>query len=183
MIENFSKEELTNEQWRDVDGYDGVYQVSDLGRVRSKKYGDWRVMKSRKTNWGYLMVGLWKDGKQKKLYVHRLVASAFIENNNILNDQVNHRNEDKTDNRAENLEWCTASYNLSYNGLRKRRKQPKPYIHHRPLRDEIRPFYNPNLSINENLELFKSNGIECCRHTVCKLRKDLGLSKPRKKTN
>ena len=169
MIDNFTDTELTNEVWRDVDGYDGMYQVSDLGRVRSRKSGEWKMLRPGKFGIGYLQVSLCKDGKVKHLYVHRLVAQAFIENDNIFYNQVNHINEDKTDNRAVNLEWCDSSYNLSYNGLRYRRPHPKPK------RDKIRHLYRQDLSIADNIEIFKSNGIECGRTTVFKLRKDLGL--------
>lgn len=168
MIDNFN-----NEQWRDIDGYDGMYQVSDLGRVRSHKSGEWRVMKQRKNRKGYLMIDLSLDGKRKNISVHRLVASAFIENDNILNDQVNHRNEDKTDNRSTNLEWCTAQYNSTYNDLHHRTKRSQLK------RDKIRPLYRPDLSIKENIELFRANGIECSIDTVIRLKRDLGLINPK----
>ena len=72
MIENLNKE-----HWRDVAGYEGMYQVSDLGRVRSRKSGEWRVLKARKIGRGYLGVNLCKDNKIKNVYIHRLVADAF----------------------------------------------------------------------------------------------------------
>lgn len=166
MIENLNKE-----QWRDIDGYDGMYQVSSLGRVRSRKSGEWRVLRARKNNKGYLLVGLWKDEKKKWFLVHRLVAQAFIENDNIFNTEVNHRNEDKSDNKVSNLEWCDRSYNVAYNGLQQRRYHPK----HK--RDKVKDLYNPNLTYEQNLEIFRANGIECCTETVLKLRKDLGLTR------
>lgn len=169
MIENFSKEELNNEQWRDVDGYDGAYQVSDLGRVRSQKSGEWKVMKAINDNRGYLQVQLSKDGKKKNFFVHRLVAQAFIENDDDNKTQINHRNEIKSENRIWNLEWCTAQYNSTYNGLRKRQSRPKYK------QNEIKYLYNPELSIKDNLELFKDNGICCSKATVTQLRKDLNL--------
>lgn len=168
-MKEFTDTELANEQWRDIEGYDGAYQVSDLGRVRSLKFGKVRVLRISKNMKGYLFVNLHRDGKQKNVSVHRLVASAFIENDNILNDQVNHRNEDKTDNRASNLEWCTAQYNSTYNDLHHRTK------HSQLKRDKIRPLYRPDLSIKENIELFRANGIECSIDTVIRLKRDLGL--------
>lgn len=159
--------ELKNEKWRDIDGYDGMYQVSDLGRVRSKKYGYWRVMKVVKSRVGYLLVALCNGGKIKHFLIHRLVAQAFIDNDNIFNTEVNHINEDKTDNRAVNLEWCDRRYNNTYNDLYLRRKSS--------VRRKIEKLYDPNLSIKKNLEIFKANGIECTRQTVWLLRKDLGL--------
>lgn len=169
MIDNFTDIELEREQWRDIDGYDGMYQVSDLGRVRSKKYGRWKVMRPGKDSGGYLRVDLCKDGKQKQYYIHRLVAQTFIENDDESKSQINHRDECKQNNRLWNLEYCTASYNLSYNGLRYRRHHPQPK------RTKIKELYDTNLSIADNIKLFKSNGISCSSWTVKQLRKDLGL--------
>lgn len=167
MMKEFTETELANEQWRDIEGYDGAYQVSDLGRVRSKHSGEWKVLSTSSNNSGYLQVQLSKDGKKKHFLVHRLVAQAFIENDDDNKTQINHRNEIKSDNRLWNLEWCTAQYNMNYNGLYWRRKN---YKYHK-----IKPLYNPDLSITENIEIFKANGFECCRNTVTELRKDLGL--------
>ena len=161
--------ELKNEKWKDIEGYDGMYQVSDLGRVRSLKFGNVRVLRPGKCTCGYLTVCLYKDGKRKWFTVHRLVAQAFIENDNIFNTEVNHINEDKTDNRVDNLEWCNRQYNLSYNGLRYRRHYPKYR------RNEIKDLYRPDLSYKQNLELFRANGICCSIGTVHNLCKDLGL--------
>lgn len=166
-MEEFSKTELANEQWRDVEGYDGMYQVSDLGRVRSRYSGEWRVMSASKNNSGYLIVQLSKDGKKKHFLVHRLVAQEFIENDDETKTQINHRNECKSDNRLWNLEYCTPQYNMNYNGLYWRRKNYK--------RHKLKDLYDPNLSSKENIEIFKANGIECSRYTVTQLRKDLGL--------
>ena len=170
----FTKTELKNEKWKDIFGYDGMYQVSDLGRVRSKKYGRWKVLKNGTTGNGYLTVCLFKDNKVNGLLVHRLVAQAFIENDNIFNDQVNHKDENKKNNRATNLEWCDRQYNLTYNDLNLRKK---PFIHKKYKQIKIKDLYNPNLSYKENLEIFKSNGIDCSTVTLWKLRNDLGLTR------
>ena len=160
---------INNEHWKDIDGYDGLYRVSDLGRVRSRKSGEWKVRKSAKNTNGYLIVTLCKDGKNKCFYVHRLVAQAFIENDDETKTLINHKNEIKSDNRVSNLEYCTASYNLSYNGLRDRRPYPQAKRH------KLKDLYDPNLTYKENLEVFKVNGIECSEYTIWKLRKDLNL--------
>ena len=169
--------ELKNEKWKDIFGYDGMYQVSDFGRVRSLKYGKTRVMRTYKNNNGYLLVNLYKNGKRKHLSVHRLVASAFIENDNLFNTEVNHINEDKTDNREVNLEWCDRRYNSTYNNIRRRCKQHKRYK-----RNAIKDLYDPNLSYRQNLKIFRANGIGCSISTVHNLCKDLGLINQRQGT-
>lgn len=168
-MKEFTDTELANEQWRDIAGYEGMYQVSDLGRVRSLKYGKVRVLRHGKHRQGYLQVALCQYGKQKSVYVHRLVAQAFIENDDESKTDINHINECKSDNRAVNLEYCTASYNNAYNDLYWKRKGS--------VRRKIAKLYNPDLSIAYNLEIFKSNGIECSERTVRKLRNDIGLTK------
>ena len=88
------------EQFRNITGYEGLYEVSNLGNVRSLKYGKTRVLKPAKDKDGYLYTNLNKDGKGKWHKIHRLVAQAFIKNPNNL-PEVNHIDEDKTNNRAK----------------------------------------------------------------------------------
>lgn len=165
--------ELKNEQWKDIDGYDGMYQVSDLGRVRSKKYGYWKVLRQGKTNWGYLQVALSKENKVKRFSVHRLVAQAFIPNDDESKTQINHRNECKDCNKVSNLEWCSASYNMTYNDIHHRRISKRDNYRY----PKIKELYDPNLSYRQNIELIKSNGIPCSKSTLQRLRNDLGLTK------
>lgn len=103
------------EIWRDVVGYDGKYQVSNFGRVKSFRYKTVppRILKAISNGTGYLRVCLCRNGKSKSAYVHRLVAEAFIPNPDG-KPQINHINGIKTDNRAENLEWCTRSENTQH---------------------------------------------------------------------
>ena len=168
MFNNFTETELENEQWKDIDGYDGAYQVSDLGRVRSKYSGEWKVMKVINRRDGYLGVKLWKNGKKKNFLVHRLVAQAFIPNYDESKTIINHKNEKPSQNFVNNLEWCDYKYNSTYNDIHYRKKNSK--------RRKIEKLYDKNLSIDENLKIFKENGIECCGATVTELRKDLGLT-------
>ena len=105
------------EEWRDIKGYEGKYQVSNLGRVKSLKdrYGNYRekILSMRSNKGGYKRVGLWKNGEGKTYYIHRLVAEVFIPNpNNYL--EVNHKDENKQNNKVENLEWCSREYNNNY---------------------------------------------------------------------
>ena len=101
------------EEWRDIEGYERIYQISSLGRVKSLKFGKERILKPGKERNGYLRVCLSKDRKLKWYYVHVLVLSAFIPNIENLKT-VNHINEDKTDNRVDNLEWMTSKDNVRY---------------------------------------------------------------------
>lgn len=101
------------EIWRDIKGYGGLYQVSNLGNVKSLKFGKERILKPGKKPTGYLIVILCDNGRRSTIHIHRLVAEAFI--HNPLNfPQVNHKDENPSNNRADNLEWCDSSYNINY---------------------------------------------------------------------
>lgn len=104
------------EIWKDIDGYSGRYQVSNLGRIKSvnPRGKDGEIIFSTCCNQaGYRVVNLRTDGKPKTFLVHRLVASAFLPNPHNFKI-VNHINENREDNRVENLEWCDSKYNSQY---------------------------------------------------------------------
>lgn len=103
------------ENWKDIDGYNGLYQVSDLGRVFSVQRN--KILKPCKNKAGYLVVNLWKNRVQKTYNVHSLVANAFLDKTG---EEINHKDEDKTNNRADNLEWCNRKYNINYGTGRER---------------------------------------------------------------
>lgn len=108
------------EVWKDIEGYEGLYQVSNKGRVKSFKqalsYGSdysGKVLKLNTNDRGYVLVTLSKNMKRRTFRVHRLVAQAFIPNPKNF-PVVNHIDENKLNNNVDNLEWCTQEYNIYY---------------------------------------------------------------------
>lgn len=123
------------EQWKDIKGFEGRYQVSNLGRVRSvdhyanisngnKRFVKGRILKQWKNCNGYMCIKMWNNVKRKNFVVHRLVAMAFIENPNRLPD-INHKDEVKQNNVVTNLEWCSHSYNALYGSCQDRLRKYK----------------------------------------------------------
>lgn len=102
---------MLREIWRSIKGYGGSYQVSNLGRVYSNNAH--KIIHPYRNNKGYLKIDLYKDGECKKFFVHRLVAETYIPNPNGY-PQVNHKDEDKENNCASNLEYCDSKYNVNY---------------------------------------------------------------------
>lgn len=111
-----------NEQWRPVDGYEN-YEISSLGRVKSLKYGVEKILKPAKNKDGYLQVSLYRNGKEKRLYVHRLVAEAFLPNPEGF-PEINHLDEDKTNNVVGNIEWTSRWDNMHFGTLYERISKP-----------------------------------------------------------
>ena len=117
------------ELWRDIKGYKGYYQVSNLGRIKSlerkcKTSKGERTVPEKIKKLGndknkYKIITLYKQGTNKTFKVHRLVAEAFIPNVNNLS-QVNHKDENKWNNLADNLEWCDLGYNVNYGSRNER---------------------------------------------------------------
>ena len=99
------------EEWKDITGYEGLYQISNLGRVKTLRTN--KIMRQEKIRSGYLRVMLSNNGNSKRFLVHRLVAQEFITNPSSL-PEVNHKDENKLNNTVENLEWCSRSYNVNY---------------------------------------------------------------------
>lgn len=131
------------EIWKDIEGYEGLYQVSNQGRVKSlareiiRNRGGTiytliqkeRILRYSDNTRGYLVVDLIKEGRQMKHYIHRLVAKTFLPNPNNM-PEVNHKDEDKLNNCVDNLEWCSSSYNLKY-GTRGKRISASKISSHR----------------------------------------------------
>lgn len=115
------------EIWKPIKGFEERYEVSNLGCIRSvskmityrngaKRFWKGQALKQYPDKDGYLKVVLAREGKQFNKCVHRLVAEAFLENPNHL-PMVNHKDECKSNNQVENLEWCTAQYNCLYSNV------------------------------------------------------------------
>lgn len=96
----------------------GLYQISNFGNVKSLKLGKEKILSKRFDKVGYSKVILYKDNEYKSILVHRLVAEAFIANPDNLSF-VNHKDENKSNNNVDNLEWCDARYNKTYSNGRK----------------------------------------------------------------
>ena len=119
------------EEWKDIDGYVGLYQISNKGRVKSLHRLDRlgrpvqeKILKHGYNKDGYWQVMLSKNGKYKTFRVHRLVDKAFISNPDNL-PEVNHIDENKENNNVENLEWCTREYNNNYGNRNKKDSEKK----------------------------------------------------------
>ena len=130
---------LENEIWRDIKGYEGLYQVSNYGRVKSIERKRWnrfdyiatpeRILKARVDKKGYIKYALYKNGKQKNINGHKLVIQAFIKN--VYNKpQINHKDGNKLNNKLNNLEYCTNRENQIHaleHGLTKNKRRLKYY--------------------------------------------------------
>ena len=158
---------MKNEVWKDVVGYEGLYQVSDKGRVKSLKFGKEKILKPEKLKNGYLRVNLYKNEKQKHFLVHRLVALTFLRNPQNLSD-INHKDEDKTNNSVQNLEFCDRKYNCNF-GSRNQRvaekntngKLSKPVLQFTLDGKFVREFKS-GMDIKRNLGYSCGNISSCC---------------------
>lgn len=154
------------EIFKDIEGYDD-YQVSNLGRVKSLWYGKERILKPRKNKTGYLQVGLHKNGKIKYDYIHRLVGKTFLDNPDNL-PQINHKDEDKSNNNVDNLEWCSASYNMNYNEGQKRRAEKQingklsKTVYQYNLKGEFVAEYPSTMEVQRQLGFKRTNISYCC---------------------
>ena len=150
------------EIYKDIKGYEGKYQVSNLGNVKSLHYNNTnreRVLKPRVTK-GYLSVDL---GYRNPRLVHRLVAEAFLENPNNL-PCVNHKDENKKNNCVDNLEWCSNEYNLNYGTcLERRGKSHRKPINQYDLDGNFIKTWNSGTEISKKLGFSHGNICSCCR--------------------
>ena len=158
------------EIWKDIPNYDGLYQVSNLGVVKSltycNQYGRIKKEKLLKQNIiksGYCVVSI-TNKKRKTMPIHRLVAQTFITNPNNL-PQVNHKDGNKQNNRVDNLEWCTNEYNMQHakqNGLLEKRKL-KIKVKQYDLNDKMIKQWLSAKDVWEELKINNSHITECCK--------------------
>ena len=148
---------------KDIKGYEGLYAITSCGKVwsyRSKKF-----LKPYKQRKGYLEVALCKDWTQKKYNIHRLVAEAYLPNPNNL-PQVNHKDENKTHNYINNLEWCDSTYNNNYGTRSKRAGRT---IGKTVICVETNIIYYSPAEVERTLGICASSIRKCCkgeRHTA-----------------
>ena len=166
---------MIEEAWKDILGYERLYQVSNLGRVKSldrivqtnNRFSDMNSLKRGKflkpkiKENGYCLVVLSKDGKRKNLLVHRLVAEAFIPNPEN-KPQVNHKNGIKTDNRIENLEWNSVSENQKHAIKNKLYKHYTKEVDQYDLQGNYIRTWDSVKSIEKEMSISPSTIWRCC---------------------
>lgn len=156
---------VMEEIWKNIEGYEGLYQVSNLGRVKSLKFGKEKILKPVKNTFGYLQVILCKENIQKHLYVHRLVAQAFIPNPLNL-PEINHKTEDKQLNYVWCLEYCDRKYNNNYGTHNERSANSRinhPAKSRKVICVETNIIYPSSMEAQRQTGISQSNIISCCK--------------------
>lgn len=166
------------EIWKDIKGFEGLYQISNLGKVKSlskyKKHSynsiaflKEKILKPLDIN-GYQRVILRKDNKSFNKFIHQLVAEMFIDNPKNYKE-VNHKDENKTNNRVDNLEWCSHKYNINYGTGNQRRskteigtKKGTKKIYQFDLKNNLLKIWDSQLQIKKELGIPQSNISNCC---------------------
>ena len=169
------------ENWKDIENYEGLYQISDCGRVKSlardiycqngtfHHHMEEKILVQRIEKHGYARVNLYLNGESKTMKVHRLVAEAFIPNPEN-KPQVNHKDENPLNNCVDNLEWCTASYNVNYGTRTARavqnRRYPKLGNHPRAKQVfcvELNKTFDCAKRVEEELGIWETSIIKVCK--------------------
>lgn len=157
------------EIWKDIKNYDGLYQVSNLGRIKRIRFTNGKydfpkekiLSPNKNKKCKYLGVDLHKNGKRKRFLVHRLVAEAFIPNPNNL-FEVNHKDENKLNNNINNLEWCTRKYNMNYGTqVERAHKKQRKKVNQYDLKGNYIKTWDSFEQIRKRLNI--TNASNCCR--------------------
>ena len=175
---------MNNEIWKDISGYEGLYQVSNLGNIRALTFHNnvcfkkrIHLLKQHIDRYGRYRIKLCNKGKYKLFQVHQLVAIAFLqkkyfksmpyENRKIIDLEtleVNHKDENPLNNRAENLEWCTRSYNMHYGNIRKKIEEKRKYkkVNQYDLNGNFIKTWNKVSDITNTLKISRQSISYCC---------------------
>lgn len=172
------EDSLKNKEiWKDIPEYENLYQISNLGNVKSldKTIKDTKgrkyqkkgiILKQRYDKYGYKYVKLTKKGKQKYMLVHRIVAKVFINNPENL-PQINHKDENRTNNNVNNLEWCDCIYNNNYGNRNKKIQDriSKSIIQLDKNNNFIKKWKN-SIEASKSLNINGGNIRSCCRNEL-----------------
>lgn len=152
------------EFWKDIEGFDGKYKISNQGNVKSFYQKKERILKPNKNKInGYLKVTLNQKGISKTCYLHKLVAKHFIPNPNNY-EEVNHKDENKENNFDTNLEWCTKKYNINYgNGKYKRAEYLRKKILQYDKEMKLIKEWDSLTEAMKKLNIHKNNISQCCK--------------------
>lgn len=146
---------MIKEIWKDIPNYEGLYQASNLGKIKSLYRN--KILSPCKDKDGYLKVLLYKNKKRKNISVHRLIALTFLDNYDNF-PVVNHKDENKQNNRVDNLEWCTIFYNNRY----KRTKKINQY----DMNKNFIKQWESARDIQRELNFDHSNITTCCKKNI-----------------
>ena len=151
-----------NEVWKDIKGFEGEYQISNTGKVKSVKHGKELILKPYKDKDGYPIVGLLKNGERTIRKIHRLVGIHFVPNPDGLLF-INHKDETVFNNHVDNLEWCTKSYNNNYGTVNERKSiaEGKPVVQ-KTLQGETIKTYHAAKEAERITGIPRQNIGQCC---------------------
>ena len=158
------------EIWKDIKGYEGLYQISNCGNVKSL-VNNGKIKALKIHNKGYYHIELLKDGKSKMFLVHRLVAEAFIPKSDKRLNIVNHKDLNKKNNCVENLEWCDYSYNVKHFIENIKKKKGNDYTVNSKNNDTFRKIirmedskiFENSIYLKHNFGYHQTSILDCCR--------------------
>lgn len=151
------------EIWKDIQEYKD-YKISNYGNVKSLKKDKERILKPSKSSSGYLQVTLCKNGIIKNVFVHRLVANAFVPNE-LKFEEINHIDENKLNNHSNNLEWCNRKYNMNYGTIKEKMSvsKMKKVVKLDKQNNVIQIYNSIKIAAIQN-NCLETNIVACCKH-------------------